>query len=86
MSLIRAMRNLRYGEIFGVEIPLGGTLTPVELSNNEYDLVEAVKDGMQHIDVLTVHNGEPVLAETDYKDGDFHCRKRMRFPTTQKEG
>jgi hypothetical protein len=84
--LITTMRSLRFGEMYGVEIDLDGDdLFPLEVSKNEYDLVQEIHNGLQHIDVLTVHNGEPVRAEVDEKTNGFRCRKKIKFPTVQTE-
>ncbi len=83
--LITTTRSLRFGELYGVEIDLDGDQYPLEVSKNEYDLIEAIYNGLQHIDVLTVHNGEPVRAEVDEKTNGFRCRKKIKFPTVQTE-
>ncbi len=84
--LITTTRSLRFGELYGVEIELDGDdLFPLEVSKNEYDLIEAIHNGLQYIDVLTVHNGEPVRAEVDAKTNGFRCRKKIKFPTVQTE-
>ena len=85
-SLIQTIRRLRFGEIYGVEIALGGDTSPIDLSKNEFDLVKEIENGLQSIDMLTIHNGEPVLAEVDYKDNCFRCRKKVKFPTVPTEG
>lgn len=85
-ALIEAMRNLRYGEMFSVEIDARPAGQAMKVSANVRSLLELTRDGMQHIDVLTVHEGEPVLAEIDYQDRGFRCRKRIKFPTTKTEG
>ncbi len=83
--LITTTRSLRFGELYGVEIDLDGDQYPLEVSKNEYDLIEAIYNGLQHIDVLTIHNGEPVRAEVDEKTNGFRCRKKIKFPTVQTE-
>ena len=85
-KLIETTRNLRFGEIYGVEIALEDPWTFIEVSTNERDLIEQIKDGLQYIDVLTVHNGEPVLAEVDDKVNGFRTRQKIKFPTVRAEG
>lgn len=80
VELLKTMRSLGYGEIYGVEIVFTGPAVEVEVSKNERDLVDYL-DGTPKIDVLTVHQGEPVLAETNCVDNGFRCRKKVKFPT-----
>ncbi len=85
-ALIETMQNLRYGEMFSVEIDARPAGQAKKVSANVRSLLEWIRDGAQHIDVLTVHEGEPVLAEIDYQHHGFRCRKRIKFPTTKTEG
>ncbi len=82
-DLIEAMSQVRYGEIYGVEIPPGGGdfIEWDELPQPTKDLILYIRSGVQHIDVLTVHNGLPTAAETDMKVYGFRCRKKVKFPT-----
>jgi hypothetical protein len=80
-QLLDAIRDVNYGEIYGVEIISGNPKHHVQVSANAQDLIEAIRDGQNSISVLTIHQGEPVMAETDYKRGRLHCRKKTKFPT-----
>ena len=86
-DLIDAIREVQFGELYGVDIPASETrliekpLTPVM-----WDLILYIRSGVQHIDVLTVHHGQPIQAETDCKILGFHCRKKTKFPTIPTEG
>lgn len=80
-KLLDTIRAIGYGELFGVEIDDAPKEINLDVSMNCQDLIEMIRNGAQHIDVLTIHQGEPVMAETDYKDNGFRCRKKTKFPT-----
>ncbi len=84
--LLEAIREIKYGELFGVQVDDNHPWIEYEVSPNDLDLLEYIRDGAQYIDVLTVHNGQPVLAETDFKLNGFRCRKKVKFPTVHTEG
>jgi hypothetical protein len=81
-ELLDAVVEVKYGEIFGVELDPGKPEIEVEASQNFRSLIEAIRDGLNHISVLTIHQGDPAMAETDFKHKGFSCRKKYRFPTT----
>lgn len=80
-QLVEAIHDVNYGEIYGVEISGGNPQHHFEVSANVEDLIEAIRDGLNNISVLSIHQGEPVMAEVDYKMGRLHCRKKTKFPT-----
>lgn len=79
-DLIEAIRLLKFGEMFGVDVDMQSPLLLMSLTEKERSLVNLLEDG-SYIDVLTVHQGEPWLAEQDQKIGGFNCRKKIKFPT-----
>jgi hypothetical protein len=82
-ALILASRAVRFGELFGVELnEVAGELPSewIEASANETDLLQQIRAGNTHIDVLTVHQGEPVLIENDLILNGFRCRKKTKLP------
>lgn len=79
-ELIRACREMKYGEMFGVDVDMDSPATVMELTEKENSLVEMLRGG-SYIDVLTVHQGEPATAEIDEKIGGFRCRRKIKFPT-----
>lgn len=82
LNLITSLRTLRFGEVYGVEVDNVGKTVQVNVSRAERDLIQLIDDGTQYIDVLTVHQGEPVMAEIDFKNEvGFRCRKKVKFPT-----
>ena len=81
-ELLEAIRALHFGEMYGVEVDL------TQDQWMDYKLTPAIRDfllylrsGIPYIDVLTVHNGQPAIAETDLKINKFKCRRRVKFPT-----
>lgn len=83
-NLIDTIQFVKYGELYGVEIPdESNLLMPFEraLSQAMIDLINQIRNGGQYIDVLTIHNGQPTCAEYDFKLNGFRCRKKVRFPT-----
>jgi len=78
-NLIQTIRNLGYGEMFGVRIELTGDPTSEQLNNAEEMLAMIIEEGVQYIDVLTVHDGKPAMLETDFKMNGFHCRKKTKI-------
>lgn len=80
-QLLEAIREIKYGEIFGVQVDDNGKWIEDEVTPAEACLLEYIRDGAQYIDILTVHNGQPTLAETDMKIHGFRCRKKVKFPT-----
>ena len=85
-KLLRTTRELQFGEIFGVEIDPRTRMVHAQVSANERDLAHFIEDGNCYIDVLTVHQSEPVTAELDYENRGFRCRKKIKFPTAKAEG
>ena len=86
LALLQTMRALQFGDIYGAEVHISHEKVSVELSRAERDLVNLIESGVQYFDVLTVHHGNPVMAEIDEKNGSFRCRKKVRFPTENPEG
>lgn len=84
--LLEAIREVKFGELFGVQVDDQHKWIDYELLQAEMDLLCFIRDGAQYIDVLTVHNGQPVLAETDFRLSGFRCRKKVKFPTVHAEG
>ena len=85
-ELLDVIREVQYGELYGVEIEAQEPEREELVSPAERDLLEAIRGGLQYIDVLTIHNGEPSVAELDYKSAGFRCRKKIKFPTVRTEG
>ena len=85
IKLIETTRELKFGEVCGIEVPYTGLPRQFEVSNNEADLLDFL-DENPCIDRLTVHQGEPVLAETKYESNGFRCLKKIKFPTDPSEG
>jgi hypothetical protein len=75
------MQQVRFGEMFGVEIPSSEPYLDYHgASQTEQDLIFVIRSGIQYIDVLTVHNGQPVTIELDQEINGFRCRKKIKFP------
>jgi hypothetical protein len=74
-------RKIGYGELYGVEIPDEVRTVQALLSPCENDLIELIRDGQQELSVLHVHQSQPALAELDYVEKGFRCRKKVKFPT-----
>ena len=86
-NLLRTTRDLKFGELFGVDLDLRGPRENMNVSLNERDLVQFILDEEAcYIDVLTVHQSEPVTAEMDMEVRGFRCRKKIKFPTPRAEG
>ncbi len=86
-NLLRTTRDLNFGELFGVDLDLRGPRENMIVSQNERDLVQFILDEEAcYIDVLTVHQSEPVTAEMDLEMRGFRCRKKIKFPTLRAEG
>lgn len=85
-ELLETIKAIRYGELFGVQVDDQGKWIDYELTPEQHDLIEYIRDGAQYIDILTVHHGQPTLAETDLKINGFRCRKKIKFPTVKAEG
>jgi hypothetical protein len=79
-KLVQTTRDLKYGEMFGLDLDLGTPEKQFSVSQSEKDLVRFILDGNPYISVLTVHGGEPVLAEQDFVMNGFRCRKKTKFP------
>ena len=79
-DLLDTIRGLGYGEIFGAEIQDAPKTIHVDVSVYGQDLIDLLRSGVQYIDVLTVHAGEPVMAEIDQESYGFRCRKKTKFP------
>ncbi len=84
--LLEVIQDIQFGELFGVQVDDNAKWIEYEVSPAMQCLLEYIRDGAQYIDILTVHNGQPVLAETDMKLQGFRCRKKVKFPTVHAEG
>jgi hypothetical protein len=81
-ELLEAIRELKFGEMYGVEIDLTqDQWMDYKLTPAITDFLLYLRSGIPYIDVLTVHNGQPVIAETDLKIDKFKCRRRVKFPS-----
>ncbi len=85
-DLLWTIRELGFGELYGVEIRDGPKDTVFRANQQEADLIEAIRAGNQYLDVLYVHQGSPIMVEIDFKVNGFRCRKKIRFPTSREEG
>lgn len=85
-GLIEAIRSIRYGEMYGVEILDLPANVEMVVNTAEWDFIHFIRSGNISIDILTVHNCQPTLAEMDMKIGSFRCRKKVKFPTSTDEG
>lgn len=77
--LIDTIRELGFGELYGVNIPETVYLNAKELAEPEWKLVTFIRAGHPTIDVLSVHQGLPALAENDGEFNGFRCRKKTKF-------
>ena len=84
--LLETIKAIQFGELYGVQVDDHAVWIEYEVTPAIRDLLEYIRDGAQYIDILTVHNGQPVLAETDMKLHGFRCRKKVKFPTVHTEG
>lgn len=80
-KLLETMDEIQFGEMFGVQVDDGDRWIEYSLTPAQRDLIGYIREGAQYIDILTVHHGQPVLAETDLKIDGFRCRKKVKFPT-----
>lgn len=80
-ELLRTIGEIGYGEIYGLEIAAQSPVLEVRVSLANRDLINAIRNGLQSIDVLTIHDGEAKMAEVNYKTKGFSCRKKIKFPT-----
>ena len=79
-GLIKVIRHLQFGTIYGVEVPAEELKLISDLTIEEIDLVHFAREH-PYIDVLTIHAGKPATAEVDFVDEGFRCRKKHKFPT-----
>ena len=80
-KLFETIQVVKYGELYGVEVESGPKWIEYDLSPPMRSLLEYIRDGGQYIDILTIHNGQPAMAETDLKINGFRCRRKVRFST-----
>jgi hypothetical protein len=85
-DLINAVRRVGFGEIYGAEIKLGEPNRSVALNANERALIMEIRNGLQYIDVIHVHEKKPVYIEIDEKINGFCTRKKIKLPTEITEG
>ena len=85
-ALLDAIRSLGYGEMYSLDVQDGLYDVPETVTPAESDLLDFIREGHPHIDVLTVHQGGPSYAECDFRLNTFRCRKKVKFPTIPMEG
>jgi len=78
--LLNTMRSIQFGEMFSVDVPDALYTVPEDISTSEADLIEFIRNGHPHLDVLRIHAGEPTVAEVDFVMNGFSCRKKAKFP------
>ncbi|MCB2146586.1 MAG: hypothetical protein KQI81_08935 [Deltaproteobacteria bacterium] len=78
-ELLQTIKDVKFGEMFGVFLPFSTKDKQHKASENDLSLLELLREGLE-ISVLTVHSGEAVMAEIDEKIGDFRCRKKIKLP------
>lgn len=79
--LLETLAEMRFGEIYGLELMDEPTTEVVMVTAAQRSLIRNIWGGMRNIGVLSVHQGDPVLAEVDCKINGFRCRKKYKFPT-----
>ena len=79
-GLIETLREVAFGEMYGVRIANEPAHIPSRISAAERALVLEIRDGLEDISVLHVHEGQPAYAEIDEKIAGFRCRKKIKFP------
>ena len=80
-ELLDAIEELRFGEIYGIQLDEGEFLKLRELSDEEWKLVSFLRLGKPYIDILQVHMGQPQMALQDRTIGPFRCQKKTKFST-----
>ena len=80
-NLVDTIQFVQFGELFGVEIPSEENTLERQVSPAMLELILYIRTGCQYIDVLSIHNGQPTFAETDFKKNGFRCRRKVKFPT-----
>lgn len=61
LDLINDIRDLGYGDIYDVSIPVSAKIVHLELMQNEKNLIYHIRDGNQFIDEIKVVNHLPVF-------------------------
>lgn len=79
--LLETIRKVEYGTLYGVEIREEREFIECDVSPAAMALLEYIRSGTRYIDVLTIHAGQPVSAETDCVINGFRCRAKTKFPT-----
>lgn len=84
-DLLETIEEIGHGEIYGLEISSQSPTIEVRIASANRDLLNAIRNGLQYIDVLTIHDGEARMAEVNYKTNGFSCRRKIKFPTVLTE-
>jgi hypothetical protein len=79
--LLQTLRALKFGELYGMEISAGEVTHVMEINGAERSLICEIRNGLQYISILHVHEGSPTIAQVDQKLNGFKCRKKIKFPT-----
>ena len=78
-GLIEALREVTFGEVYGVRLTNSGTLKPRRINAAERAMILEMRNGMNEVSVLHVHDGQPAFAEVEETINGFRCRKKVRF-------
>jgi hypothetical protein len=81
MNLLSAIDATQFGQIENVTVEHDVASIPAVVSENQRDLIALIRSGTRYFDSISVHRGEPVIAETSGTDFGFRCRKKIKFPT-----
>jgi hypothetical protein len=80
-KLLADIEELKYGEIYDVELPESEKSTLILLSEQKKRLIEEIRTGHRFFLMIQVHQGEPAYAEVLYntKHSNLRSKKRLKF-------
>ena len=81
VALVETLRDVAFGEIYGIKVEPGEVKIPYDLSDAERSLIFEIRSDCPNISVLHIHERQPTYAEVDIRISGFSCRKKVKFPT-----
>jgi hypothetical protein len=81
LELLDDIKKLQYGTIYDLEVPDEEHIHNVNLSRQQKEFIEVIRDGNNYFNIVKVHQAEPAYAEvpgTTTRTG-YRCVRLYKF-------
>lgn len=78
-DLLISITEVKYGEVFNIEVPDAPPEVQVVITDNQRLLIDFIREGNRKIDTISVHEGQPVSVEVISIIRGYRCVKKIRL-------